>query len=208
MSKASENNHSGDVPQPSSGTSGSLLERVKAGDPAAWERLISLYAPLVYNWSRNWDLQNQDIADICQEVFLSVVGHIATFRKEKKGDTFRGWLRTILRNKVHDHFRRLGQQGQGVGGTDAQRRFAQFSMPQSEEESRVADVEERALFHRALDLIRAEFEQRTWQAFWQTAIDGRAPKDVAADLGMSPGAVRVAKSRVLHRLREELGDVM
>jgi RNA polymerase sigma-70 factor, ECF subfamily len=63
------------------------------------------------------------------------------------------------------------------------------------------------LFHRALDMIRAEFEPRTWQAFWQTTIDDRAPKDVAADLGMSPGAVRVAKSRVLHRLREELGDL-
>ena len=207
MSQASENNHAGGVPQPSTGTSRSLLERVRAGDPAAWEQLISLYAPLVFHWCRKWELQDQDIADISQEVFLSVVGHIAAFRKERKGDTFRGWLRTILRNKVHDHFRRLGQQGQGVGGTDAQRRFAQLSLPQQNEEAHVAREEERALFHRALDLIRAEFEPRTWQAFWQTTIDGRAPKDVAADLGMSPGAVRVAKSRVLHRLREELGDL-
>jgi RNA polymerase sigma-70 factor (ECF subfamily) len=57
-------------------------------------------------------------------------------------------------------------------------------------------------------MVRGEFEERTWQAFWQTVIGGRAPRDVAADLGMSPGAVRVAKSRVLHRLREELGDLM
>jgi RNA polymerase sigma-70 factor (ECF subfamily) len=206
MNEASENNHSGGVPQPSSGTSGSLLERVKAGDPAAWERLISLYAPLVYNWCRHWDLQDQDIADICQEVFLSLVGHIAAFRKERKGDTFRGWLRTILRNKVHDHFRRLGRECQGVGGTDAQQRFFQLPQPQPEK-AQIAGVEECALFHRALDMIRAEFEPRTWQAFWQTTIEGRAPKDVAADLGMSSGAVRVAKSRVLHRLREELGDL-
>ena len=66
---------------------------------------------------------------------------------------------------------------------------------------------EKQLFHRALDLIRAEFEPRTWQAFWRTAIDGREAKDVAADLAMSQGAVRVAKSRVLQRLRAELGDV-
>jgi RNA polymerase sigma-70 factor (ECF subfamily) len=207
MSEASENNHASGVPQPSSGTSRSLLERVKAGDPAAWDRLVSLYAPLVYNWCRHWELQDQDVADICQEVFLSVIGHIAAFRKEGKGDTFRGWLRTIMRNKVHDHFRRLGRECQGVGGTDAQRRFSELSQPQPEQEAQGADMAERALFHRALDMIRAEFEPRTWQAFWQTTIEGRAPKDVAADLSMSTGGVRVAKSRVLHRLREELGDL-
>ena len=56
-------------------------------------------------------------------------------------------------------------------------------------------------------MIREEFEPRTWQAFWQTAVEGRAASDVAADFGMSPGAVRVAKSRVLHRLRAELGEL-
>jgi RNA polymerase sigma-70 factor, ECF subfamily len=64
------------------------------------------------------------------------------------------------------------------------------------------------LLHRALALIRDDFEPRTWAAFWQTAVDGRATIDVAADLGMSPGAVRVAKSRVLHRLRADLGDLL
>jgi RNA polymerase sigma-70 factor, ECF subfamily len=207
MSEASENNHGSRGAPPSTGTSRSLLERVKVNEPAAWDRLVTLYAPLVFHWCRRWDLQDQDVADICQEVFQSVVANIASFRKERKGDTFRGWLRTIVRNKVHDHFRRLGREGRGVGGSDAQRRFAELPSAQPEQEAKAADVEEQALFRRALAMIRAEFEQRTWQAFWQTTVDGRTPKDVAADLGMSPGAVRVAKSRVLHRLREELGDL-
>jgi RNA polymerase sigma-70 factor (ECF subfamily) len=184
------------------------LERVKADDPTAWDRLVTLYAPLVIQWCRRWDLQDHDVADICQEVFQSVVAHIGSFRKERKGDTFRGWLHTILRNKVHDHFRRLGQEGRGVGGTDAQRRWAQLPVSQPEEENQAPGTEERALFRRALELVRGEFEEHTWQAFWRTAIEDQAPKDVAADLGMSPGAVRVAKSRVLHRLRAELGDLI
>jgi len=73
--------------------------------------------------------------------------------------------------------------------------------PTAEEEA------ERGLLRRALEMIRDEFEERTWQAFWRTTVDGQAPRDVAADLAMSPGAVRVAKCRVLHRLREELGDL-
>jgi RNA polymerase sigma-70 factor (ECF subfamily) len=207
MSETNQRMNGSGGAQPSTGTSRSLLERVKADDPTAWERLVTLYAPLVFHWCRRWHLQDQDIADICQEVFQAVVAHIETFRKERQSDTFRGWLRTILQNKVNDHFRKLGHEGRGVGGTDAQRRFAQLLVPQPEEDDQAAAQEERGLFYRAVDLVRAEFEERTWQAFWRTAIDGQAPKDVAADLHMSPGAVRVAKSRVLHRLREELGDV-
>jgi RNA polymerase sigma-70 factor (ECF subfamily) len=80
-------------------------------------------------------------------------------------------------------------------------------VPQPKEDDQAEAQEERGLFYRAVDLVRGEFEERTWQAFWRTTIDGQTPRDVGADLHMSPGAVRVAKSRVLHRLREELGDV-
>jgi len=186
-----------------------LLERLKADDPEAWDRLLALYTPLVLHWCRSWDLQDQDSADIFQEVFQAVATHVGSFRKERQGDTFRGWLRTITRNKVHDHFRRRKREPGGVGGTDARLRLEQLPAPQPPEEEAVGEQQaERGLFFRALELIRTEFEERTWQAFWRTAVDSRAPKDVAAELAMSPGAVRVAKSRVLHRLREELGDVL
>jgi RNA polymerase sigma-70 factor (ECF subfamily) len=135
-----------------------------------------------------------------------VVIHVASFRKERAGDTFRGWLRRITQNKLRDHFRRLGREIPGVGGSSAQQRLAQLPEIEDSSEAPVADDGERGLFGRALNLIRGEFEERTWVAFWRTAVEGRPTADVAADLGMSPGAVRVAKSRVLHRLREALGD--
>jgi RNA polymerase sigma-70 factor (ECF subfamily) len=194
--------------QPSSGTSQSLLERVKGDDPAAWDRLVALYAPLVFHWCRGWHLREQDAADVFQEVFKAVVTYIAAFRRDRHGDTFRGWLRTITHNKVRDHFRRLGREPEGVGGTEAQGRMAELpAQESSDEDSAAKGGAERALFHRVLELIQPEFAERTWQAFWRTAVEGQAASDVAAELSMSPGAVRVAKSRVLQRLREELGDV-
>jgi RNA polymerase sigma-70 factor (ECF subfamily) len=185
-----------------------LLARVQADEPRAWERLVTLYAPLVLHWCRCADLQDQDAADVFQEVFQAVVVHVGGFRKEQEGDTFRGWLRRITQNKVCDHFRRLGREAQGVGGSSARERLARHPAPPAGDEPAPDDEAERGLFARALDLIRGEFAERTWAAFWQTAVEGRAPRDVAADLSMSPGAVRVAKCRVLHRLREELGDLM
>jgi RNA polymerase sigma-70 factor (ECF subfamily) len=192
---------------PSSATSRSLLARVWADEPDAWERLVRLYAPLVLRWCRGQGLQDQDVADVFQEVFHAVVRHVTGFRKDREGDTFRGWLRRITQNKLRDHFRRLGREARGVGGSSARERLAEVAAPQAEAEP-APDGAEHGLFARALDQIRGEFEERTWAAFWRTAVEGRAPKDVADELSMSPGAVRVAKSRVLHRLREELGDLL
>jgi RNA polymerase sigma-70 factor (ECF subfamily) len=192
----------------SSTTSRGLLDRVKRDDSEAWRTLVDLYAPLVYRWCRRWDLPDQDSADVFQEVFQAVASHIAGFRKERSGDTFRGWLFTITQNKVRDHFRKLGREPAGEGGTEAQLRLLSLpaSAPPEGDDSGEARAD-RGLFSRALALIGGEFEPRTWQAFWETAVEGRAPGDVALDLGMSPGAVRVAKSRVLRRLREELGEL-
>src|SRR3954469_22719157 len=106
MSPDDEPTPDGATPHPSTATSRSLLERVQADDPAAWDRLVGLYAPLVYRWCRRADLPEQEIADVFQDVFQAVTMHIAAFRREKAGDTFRGWLRTITRNKVRDHFRK------------------------------------------------------------------------------------------------------
>jgi RNA polymerase sigma-70 factor (ECF subfamily) len=194
-------------PPASSATSRSLLARVQADEPAAWERLVNLYAPVVLHWCRRGGLQEQDVADVFQEVFHAVVAHVGTFRREREGATFRGWLRRITQNKVRDHFRRLGREARGVGGSSARERLAQLPGSPPAEDDAAADEAEYGLFARGLGLIRGDFEERTWAAFWRTAVEGRSPKDVAAELSMSPGAVRVAKSRVLHRLRAELGDL-
>jgi RNA polymerase sigma-70 factor, ECF subfamily len=184
----------------------SLIERARSNDATAWTAIVDLYAPLAHRWCRRWGLHDADAADVLQDVFLAVAGHLDQFKKERSGDTFRGWLRVILRNKIHDHFRRLGREPGGEGGTEAQLRFARLTDADPPEEGS-DEAAERLLLRRCCEMIRPEFHDRTWQAFWATAIDGRSAPDVAADLGMSPVGVRVAKSRVLQRLRETLGDL-
>jgi DNA-directed RNA polymerase specialized sigma24 family protein len=104
-------------------SSTSLLERVKARDGEAWSKLCRLYGPLVYRWAREAGLQEQDAADIGQEVFGTVEARIATFRHDRPGDRFRGWLWTITRHKLGDHFRCRAAQPAAAGGTDAYERL-------------------------------------------------------------------------------------
>jgi RNA polymerase sigma-70 factor, ECF subfamily len=189
-------------------TSLSLLFRLKANDAEAWERLVLLYAPLVYHWCHKFSLPAQDAADVFQDVFQSVALKISAFRKEQPGDSFRGWLRIITQNKIYDHYRRAGREPQAAGGTEANLRFAQVPVAQDGEELGDEKQAYQQVMHRALEMIRGEFAPRTWQAFWRVTVDGQLPADVGQELKMTPGNVRVAKSRVLHRLRQELGELL
>jgi RNA polymerase sigma-70 factor (ECF subfamily) len=152
------------------------------------------------------DLPVQEIADVFQEVFQAVATHLHDFHRDRPGDTFRGWLRTITRNKVRDHYRERQREPQAAGGTEARAWWLRVPDSATNDDGE-APEDDHQLFRRALKLIQGEFEERTWRAFWAVVVDGRTPQEVAHELSMTPGAVRVAKCRVLHRLRQELGDV-
>jgi RNA polymerase sigma-70 factor (ECF subfamily) len=59
---------------------------------------------------------------------------------------------------------------------------------------------------RALEMVRGQIEERTWEMFWLTFIEEHSPVDAAERMGVTPAAVRKAKSRVLHRLKEQFAD--
>ena len=207
MNDSFANGSGGPGSQIPSTTSTGLLERVRAQEPDAWRSLVELYGPLVFDWCRRKGLQPEDAADVTQEVFQAVAANIATFRKDRPGDSFRKWLWTITQNKLNDFLRSRGAQPEATGGSEAQARLLavpEQSSPSDPSARSAADLA--PLLARALDSVRAEFEPTTWQAFWQTTVDGRLPADVAADLGVSVNAVYKAKSRVLRRLRELLGE--
>lgn len=188
-------------------TSLTLLDRARANEPDAWERLVRLYEPMVVGWCRKSGASEADSADVAQEVFSVVVSGIERFRRDREGDTFRGWLRGITRFKLLKLGERRRSGPLAKGGTDAA--VSLQNLPESLPIDEDDPVEERrALYHRALDLVREEFEPKTWKAFWRTAVDGLDAPEVASELGLSPASVRQAKSRVLRRLRVELGDLL
>lgn len=185
-------------------TSLSLLVRVGGRDSVAWDRLLTLYRPLVLDWCRQGGLSCADAEDVAQEVFLAVSAGLISFQRHREG-SFRAWVRGITRHKLLDHARRSRRQVLAAGGTDAHEQIQ--SLPDPVDATQDAH-ETSLLYRRALDLIRGEFEEKTWEAFWRSAVEEQATAAVAAALGMSPTAVRIAKSRVLARLREEAGELL
>jgi RNA polymerase sigma-70 factor, ECF subfamily len=196
-------------PRPDVGaTSLTLLDRARANEADAWARLVMLYAPLVRHWCIAGGLQPNDVDDVVQEVCRAAFSGLAGFRRDRPGDTFRGWLRTITRTALALHFRKLARVPLGGGGSAAFVRLQEVADPAPDLPDEDSPDETRGLHRRALELVRSEFEDRTWQMFWLTTVEDREPADVAARFGVTPVAVRKAKSRVLRRLREELGDLL
>ena len=190
-----------------SSTSTGLLAGVKAQQPEAWSRLVDVYSPLVYGWCRRTGVAPGDAPDIVQDVFVSVARSIGDFRGDSPRGSFRAWLSSITRRRISDHFRAKLSQPAAEGGTEAQAKL--LSVPES---TLSLDGEEPAdesslVWQRVVELVRAEFESSTWQAFWRVAVDAVRPADAADELGMSIPAVYKAKSRVLCRLRLALADL-
>lgn len=188
-------------------TSLSLLERIRHNDQAAWSRVLSLYTALVRYWCSRGGCRPEYVDDVVQEVFLAASTSFKNFRRDRPGDTFRGWLRGITRNTLLLHYRRTGRQPLADGGSDALSRLGAIPDPAGgDEDDPPAEVS--ALYRRSLELVRAEFEQKTWDMFWRAVVDGRSPTLIAEEMGVSPAAVRKAKSRVLRRLKAELGELI
>jgi len=188
-------------------TSSSLLGRLRVGEADAWQRLARLHTPLVYAWCRRSNLSTEDTADITQEVFRAVHGGLSSFRHDRPDDSFRGWLWTITRSKIRDHFRDRQDRPQAQGGTAAYRQLHEVPAPPAEDTGTLSASPFGNLGRRAIELMRQDFEEPTWRAFWGTAVDGRSPDEVARELGMTVAAVYQAKSRVLRRLRAELAGL-
>lgn len=195
------------VSKSSTSTSLTLLQRARDKDPDAWQRLSRIYGPLVYRWARQAGLQESDASDLAQEVFGVVATRITDFRRNRSGDSFRGWLWGITGNKLKEHFRQRAANPEAIGGSRARLRLdAVPETPLQESNADLLDTKT-TLLHRAIESIQDEFEEKTWQAFWRTAIDEQKAPQVAQELGISSAAVRQAKCRILRRLKQDMRDL-
>ena len=190
-------------PQP---TRASLLIRLRDDrDAAAWAQFVEIYTPLVYGFGRGRGLQDADAADVAQEVMRAVSRAIGKFDYQPEQGTFRSWLFTITRNKFNSFLERRRRQPQGTGETVVQE-FLEAQPCAEKDESWDREYHQR-LFDWACQRVRGEFKESTWQAFLRTAVNDEPGEVVAQALGLSVGAVYVAKSRVLARLRECVATV-
>jgi RNA polymerase sigma-70 factor (ECF subfamily) len=185
-------------------TRASLLVQLRDGtNHAAWQEFVQLYGPVVYGFARKRGLQDADAADLMQDVLRSVSKAVGQLEYDRSRGTFRGWLFTVTRNKVFNFLSARRIRPQGSGDSSTQRLLD--AEPDGNDSSDTWELEyQRRLAALAMERIKHEFQDKTWRAFRLTAVEGLPAAEVAKQVGISAGAIYVAKSRVLVRLKEEV----
>jgi RNA polymerase sigma-70 factor (ECF subfamily) len=186
-------------------TNPSLLVRLRdRADEQAWFEFVELYRPAILRLARLKGLQPSDCEDLAQNVLLSVAGAIERWEPDEGRARFRTWLFTIAHRQAIDALRRRSQAAV-CGGTTVQQRLDEQEA--RGEDSRLLRGElRRQLFQRVAALVRDEFQEQSWTAFWGLAIEGRSAADVARQTGATVGAVYAAKGRVARRLVERIRE--
>lgn len=173
-------------------THASLILRVQnRDDQQAWREFVEIYQPVIYRLARFKGLQHVDAEDVVQQVLLAVAGAVDRWQPDRERGRFRTWLQTIARNRIANV---LSRQAADRASGDTCERELLARQPAAEADSRLLLTEcRREIFQWAARQIRHEFEAGAWDAFWQTAVEGRQVNDVARLLGKSCGAVYTAQ---------------
>lgn len=189
-------------------TSQSLLQLARQGSATAWERMYRLYEPFVHGWLLRFGVNRQEVPDLCQDILTTLVEHLPSFRHSGRPGAFRAWLRTVTVNRAQLYWRDQGYRAKAPGGSDFCRLLEQLQDPDSSLSKEWDLQHQRHVLEGLLDGLAAEFEPATLGVFRRVALQGEDVSQVAEAVGMSVGAVYIAKSRVLRRLREEAADLL
>jgi RNA polymerase sigma-70 factor (ECF subfamily) len=188
-------------------TSPTLLGRLKRDplDQDAWEQFVGRYGRTIYRWCRTWGLQEADAEDVTQNVLTELARQMRTFAYRPEG-SFRAWLKTVAHRAWCDFLDSRQRALRGSGDT------AVLTMLRSVESRRdllqhLDDEYDRELLEQALARVRLRVQPHTWDAFRMTAIEDMSAADVARQLGMKPGAIYVARSKVQKMIQEEMAKL-
>ncbi|MGO9107772.1 MAG: RNA polymerase sigma factor [Thermoguttaceae bacterium] len=189
-------------------TRASLLLRLRdSQDHEAWLEFVSLYEPVAYRLLRRHGLQDADAREVMQDLLMAVSRNIDRWDPAKERGSFRGWLRQVARNLVINWLKNRQRHVIATGGSGLQAMLDMLPADADQETVEFDQEVRRALFQRAAEQVRSEVQPATWQAFWETGVVGTSPADAAKKLGMTVGAIRVAKCRVLARLQAAVHEM-
>lgn len=182
-------------------TSRTLLGQLKNdGSGSAWLRFNDIYGPLILNWLRRRGVSENAAEDVRQEVMLKLVGEIHKFQHNGRTGAFRSWLKLVMIHRLRTIQRKSYRQGDGNRIDFSQ--LADQLADDGSEMSRLWDYEhDQVLIDRLLDLVSGDFQKTSMVAFRRVVIQNEDPEVVAAELGITVNAVRIAQSRIMAALR-------
>jgi RNA polymerase sigma-70 factor (ECF subfamily) len=184
-------------------TRASLLVRIKdRRNSAAWEEFDAIYRPMLYRFAMSRGLDDASAEDVVQQCMAAIHEHIGGFEYDPTRGRFKGWLRTLVNNRVRNLLR--DRHGRPADSQDFKR--DQAREPSPEEAFDNVWMEEH-LKH-ALRLVRDEVDEGTFAAFQRYVIEEQSVERVCDELKITANQLYKIKWRVTQKLGEKLKDLL
>ena len=183
-------------------TRGSLLLRLGADDSlvreVSWQAFHDQYAPIIRGFARNVGTPKSLLDDLVQEVMAGFFRASERFEYDPDKGRFRGYLKTVVIRTLSA----MRHKRRGERDWEEERFLEQPGVVE-----RAWGLEwTAAMLERAIREARAEsrLTDQSWDAFELTARRGVPLEEAADQLGMSPDAVKKARTRVSATVRDHL----
>ena len=181
----------------------SLLLRLRRhSDADAWRTFDAIYRPMLRRFARARGFSEEDAEDVVQHCMVQVLDHISDFRYDPAQGRFKGWLRTLVNNRIRDLLRQRRDSPAAASSLDA----LPDGGPSPEEAFEQIWMEEH-LAH-CLREISSEVEERTFQAFWQVVMEQKPVDEVSAALGLRPNNIYTIKWRLTERIAARMQELV
>jgi RNA polymerase sigma factor (sigma-70 family) len=193
-------------------TSPTLLGRAADWrDHDAWREFVARYDPLIRSWCREYRLDDDLARDVSQGFWIELADKMRSFRYDPNR-RFRGWLRRCFHWRVADAIRERTREERVVRSLDdptyvdvEASLLVREQLGEEDEEPAPRRLLLLDLAEQVQAAVRQKVHARSWQVFWQIAVEGWTTRATADALNMSYLAVHAAHRRVADRLAEE-GD--
>jgi len=167
-----------------------LIQQFVQGDLQAFDILYTRYVKTVYN-RVYYKVPRVDVEDVTQEVFITLIGALPTFRGESQ---FRTWLYKLINNKVAEYYR---QQSRKKAKMQVDLKNAEQVRDNSDTKKL---MEDRIFIRRALSKIHKTYREVILLRF----ADDMRFKEIANFQGQSLEATKSLFRRAMSALHEEL----
>ena len=180
-----------------------LIAQSRAGDITAFERLFNKYQKRVYNLIYRMVGNEQDAADLTQEVFVRVYNSLHNLKSEV---AFLAWVRTVATNICRDHFRKIGRTIK-TNSLDEK-----FSLDEGKVEREIADwssnpeqVFEKKDLRNSVQKAISSLSEEHRTVIVLHHIESMDVQDIAKQLGIPVGTVKSRLARAREDLKRKLG---
>jgi RNA polymerase sigma factor (sigma-70 family) len=191
---------------PTPDTRASLLIRVRnPADQVAWQEFVDIYRPVILRLARQKGMQEADAEDVVQDVLVAVGRAVEQRAHDRKRAKFRTWLQRVAHHAILNALTRA-RPDRGSGDSALLAVLHGRASPAGPDSDLLRLEHRREVFRWAVQQVRKEFHPATWDAFWRTAVEGRAVEVVARELMKNPGAIYAARSRVMRRIQDKVRE--